>query len=267
MRGLRGLIVGASAALFLVWPGGSLAAGPPPPGANRADCTPPAGTVPVVLVHGTNSDMTVNWPYVSSALTDAGHCVWALDLPDRARVSMVESAGVLRRFVREVRSTTDMKRVSIVGHSLGGVVARYFIRFLEGRHQVQDLISLGSPHLGYESSPENKPIDDAFNTGCESCVEQAAGSDVLSRLNRGDMTPGKRVGYTQIGTDYDEIVTPPENVYLPADRGVSNIRLQERCPDHFVEHLGLAFDPLVLQWIFDALKRRGPADPDAAISC
>jgi len=210
--------------------------------------------------------MTVNWLYLSPRLAEAGYCVWALDLPDRARAPIADQASALRRFVGKVRKLTGARRVSIIGHSIGGTVARYYIRFLSGRKKVDDLISLGTPHKGYVSTEEGKPIDDLYNTGCASCVEQGEGSELITRLNRGDMSPG-RVSYTQIGTVHDEFVGDVNHVFLDPDKRVSNIMLQDRCPDHFVDHLLLAADDLVYQWIHHALRARGPADPSAAVTC
>ena len=48
--------------------------------------------------------------------------------------------------------------------------------------------------------------------------QQAAGSAFLTDLNAGDETPGD-VSYTQITTEYDEIVRPHTSGYLASVRG------------------------------------------------
>jgi hypothetical protein len=72
---------------------------------------------------------------------------------------------------------------------------------------------------------------------------------------------------TQIITVYDEVGTPVANQFLPEDDLVANVVLQERCPNHVVEHLLLAAYPLVLNWIRNALLRPGPADRSASMDC
>lgn len=55
------------------------------------------------------------------------------------------------RLAREVEKTcneTGYERVHVVGHSLGGVVARYYVQCLGGDSRVHTLVTLGSPHHG-----------------------------------------------------------------------------------------------------------------------
>lgn len=51
-------------------------------------------------------------------------------------------------FVDEVRDATGAAEVDIVGHSMGGVVARYYVKLAGGDPHVRRLITLGSPHAG-----------------------------------------------------------------------------------------------------------------------
>jgi triacylglycerol esterase/lipase EstA (alpha/beta hydrolase family) len=62
--------------------------------------------------------------------------------------SVRRSAEHLRRFVDEVRAREQAERVDIVAHSLGGVVARYYIERLGGAAHVGRLVTIGSPHKG-----------------------------------------------------------------------------------------------------------------------
>ncbi len=43
---------------------------------------------------------------------------------------------------------TGYERIHVVGHSLGGVVARYYVQRLGGDARVHTLVTLGSPHSG-----------------------------------------------------------------------------------------------------------------------
>lgn len=110
------------------------------PGANDASCE----GAPVVLVHGTRADGTLNWPHFVRRLLRDGYCPWTLDLPDRGQAPMVQSAEVLAGFVGSVREATGATRVSIVGHSQGGLIGRRFVKFLGGKRAVRDLVSVGT---------------------------------------------------------------------------------------------------------------------------
>ena len=50
--------------------------------------------------------------------------------------------------VAEIRTLTGADKVILVGHSMGGLVARVYLYQLGGRTFVKKLITLGSPHEG-----------------------------------------------------------------------------------------------------------------------
>lgn len=61
-------------------------------------------------------------------------------------------ARQLAWFVDQVQSRTGAPQVDIIGHSMGGVVGRYFVQLLGGDGAVANLITLGSPHIGTDVS-------------------------------------------------------------------------------------------------------------------
>lgn len=62
--------------------------------------------------------------------------------------SIHEMAASLALFIREVTKATGHKKVEIVAHSLGGLVARAAVTEHGVAASVKTLITLGSPHLG-----------------------------------------------------------------------------------------------------------------------
>ena len=103
--------------------------GIPPPGANNPACKPAAAhPYPVILVHGTFGDMTVSWNTIAPALEARGYCVWALDYGNRGTGDIDRSADQLVAFIAKVRSITGAAKVSMIGHSQGGMLARYVDR-------------------------------------------------------------------------------------------------------------------------------------------
>jgi triacylglycerol lipase len=103
--------------------------------------------------------------------------------------------------------------------------------------------------------------------GCVACAQQAAGSELLARLNAGDGFPAP-VDYTMIETRYDTVVTPYESAFAHGrgDR-VTNVLLQDRCPGDLAGHLSITSDPVVAQWVEHALSGNGPADPAFTPRC
>lgn len=74
--------------------------------------------------------------------------------------------------------------------------------------------------------------------------------------------------YTVIETSHDEIVTPYQSAFLPAERGrVTNVLLQRDCPADLSEHVTIPYDPVAIQWILNALGRPCPADPGFRPDC
>jgi pimeloyl-ACP methyl ester carboxylesterase len=58
------------------------------------------------------------------------------------------AAAALARLVERTCEETGYERVHVVGHSLGGVVARYYVQRMGGDARVHTAVSLGSPHAG-----------------------------------------------------------------------------------------------------------------------
>src|SRR3954447_4668251 len=234
-----------------------------PPGANDFTCKPtPAPPAPVVLVHGTLEGATDNWSTVSPQINAAGYCVFALDYGNRGTGDIAASAGQLKRFVDAVLAATGARKVSLVGHSQGGMMPRYYVKFLGGLTKVDDLVGLAPSNHG-TTNPGAIVAGDTF---CPACDQQRAGSPFLVNLNAGDETPGS-VSYTAIETRYDEVVTPYTSAFLAPGPRTANILLQDACPAEVIDHHEMPNDGLAIRWALQALGRPGPADPAHPPSC
>ncbi len=279
MRALLGTLV---AALLL---GGGLAApapasadGLPVPlptspegdaaGVNDWGCAPTAAHPrPVVLVHGTFGDRKHLLENLSGALLAQGYCVFSLDYGNRGTQDIVTSARTLATFTDKVLAATGARKVSMVGHSQGGMMPRYYVKFLGGRRVVDDLVGLVPSNHGTDDTGPGNPLTQAlFGVVCPACVQQNTGSPFLVDLNFGDETPG-RVSYTQVTTRYDEVVTPYLSAYLAPGPRTTNITLQDLCPYDLSEHVGIPTDAVAIQVVLDALGHRGPADPAFRPDC
>src|SRR3954467_5264063 len=150
-------VIATTLTLLALFPASAPAATPSPPGANVA-CTPTAAhPYPVVLVHGTFGNRFDSWQLFSPALKAAGYCVYALDYGSYNGSGLLGIYGVgpiersaqqLADFVRQVRAVTGAAKVDIVGHSQGGMMPRYFIKFLGGDSVVDDLVGLAPSNHG-----------------------------------------------------------------------------------------------------------------------
>jgi hypothetical protein len=235
-----------------------------PPGANDFSCKPSvAHPDPVVLVHGTLFDQTLTWNVIAPVLEHAGYCVFALDYGNRGTQPIAQSATELAPFVQKVLAATGAARVDIVGHSQGGMMPRYYIKFLGGSKYVHDLIGL-APSTHGTTLPVAGPVGEYGD--CPACSQQVVGSAFLRHLNAGNQTPGP-INYTVIESDHDEIVTPYQSAFLPAGPRVTNVLLQDDCPLDPSEHVTIPYDPVAIQWVLNALASSGPANPQFKPDC
>jgi triacylglycerol esterase/lipase EstA (alpha/beta hydrolase family) len=234
-----------------------------PVGANDWTCRPTAERPePAVIVHGTFGDRASLLDALSSSLKSEGYCVFALDYGDRATGPVEESAAQLKEFVDDVLAATGAQRVSMVGHSQGGMMPRYYIKYLGGDGLVEDLVGLAPSNHGTSVGGGS---GSGSTEGCASCDQQQAGSEFLEALNTPDETPGD-VDYTQVVTRYDEVVVPYTSGFLAGDRS-TNLTLQDYCAANTAEHLTIPMDRQAIAWVLEAFGREGPADPAAPVGC
>lgn len=154
---------------------------------------------------------------------------------------------------------TGAERVSMVGHSQGGMMPRHYLKFLGGTAVVDDLVGMAPSNHG-------TTITQGDSSGCRACEQQAAGSAFLQRLNAGDETPGE-VSYTQITTRYDQVVVPHTSGYLTEGPRTTNLTLQDVCPLDTSDHLLIPTSTTTIAIALDALTREGPAREDVQVAC
>ena len=246
--------------------------GSSPPGSNDWRCRPSAAhPYPVVLVHGTFGDMTDSWQALAPLLANNGYCVFALDYggppgdPIQATGDIPTSAAQLGTFVHRVLDTTGASKVDVVGHSQGGMMPRWYIKFLGGAQTVHTLVGLapsnhGTTFNGLATLARSFPGAPAVVAGlCQACEQQFVGSTFLQTLNAGGDTVAGPT-YTVIETKYDTVVTPYASAFLTGPH-VTNITLQDQCAADLVDHLGIIYDAIALGDVLDALDPAHAAAP------
>ncbi|MFF7102654.1 esterase/lipase family protein [Streptomyces nigra] len=253
----------------------------PSSGWNDYSCKPSAAHPrPVVLVHGTFANSVDNWLFLAPYLTDRGYCVFSLDygqLPGvpffHALGPIDKSAEQLSAFVDKVLAATGAGKADLVGHSQGGMMPRYYLKFLGGAPKVNALVGIAPNNHGTTLSglanllPYFPGAGDLLNAATPALAQQVAGSDFMERLNAGgDTVPGVR--YTVIATQYDEVVTPYRTQFLSGS-SVKNVLIQDKCALDLSEHalVGLT-DRIAFHEVANALDpaRATPTTCASAIS-
>jgi triacylglycerol esterase/lipase EstA (alpha/beta hydrolase family) len=246
-----------------------------PPGANDWSCKPTAAHPrPVVLVHGTFADMSDSWQALSPLLKNNGYCVFALNYGSYSGSAAIGVYGVgeirnsakeLAAFVDKVLAETGASKVDLVGHSQGGMMPRYYLKFLGGAEKVHALVGLSPSNHGttldglFTLASFFPGASEFTGTLCPACEEQEAGSAFLAELNSGGETvPG--VEYTVIQTRYDQVVTPYTSAFLSGSN-VNNVLLQNQCILDLGDHLSMPYDHIADADVLTALDPAHPRHP------
>ncbi|MFJ9579931.1 esterase/lipase family protein [Streptomyces sp. NPDC101191] len=235
-------------------------------GWNDFSCKPSAEHPrPVVLVHGTFGNSVDNWLGLAPYLVNRGYCVFSLDYGQLPGVPLFhglgpvdKSAEQLAAYVDRVLAATGARKADLVGHSQGGMMPRYYLKFLGGADKVNALVGIAPDNHGTTLSGLTKLLpyfpgaEDLLKTSTPGLADQIVGSAVLTKLNAGgDTVPGVR--YTVIATRYDEVVTPYQSGWLSGPN-VSNVLLQDRCALDLSEHVAIGtVDRIVFHEVGNAL--------------
>lgn len=265
LRPLTALLLTAAVAVVPA-AGVAQAADAPSHGWNDYSCKPSAAHPrPVVLVHGTFGNSVDNWLALAPYLEDRDYCVFSLDYGQLSGVPLFhglgpidKSAEQLKTFVDKVLAATGASETDLVGHSEGGLMPRYYLKFLGGAAKVDALVGIAPDNHGTTLSgltnllPYFPGIGDFLTTNTPALADQVVGSAFLTKLNEGgDTVPG--VTYTVLATKYDEVVTPYRSQFLSGS-GVHNVLLQDLCPLDLSEHVAIGlFDRIAFHEVANAL--------------
>jgi triacylglycerol esterase/lipase EstA (alpha/beta hydrolase family) len=238
----------------------------PSSGWNNYSCKPSAAHPrPVVLVHGTFGNSVDNWLALAPYLESRGYCVYSLDYGQLTGVPLFnglgpidKSAGQLQVFVDKVLAATGAAKADLVGHSQGGMMPRYYLKFLGGATKVNALVGIAPDNHGTTLSglanllPYFPGAEDLLSAATPGLADQVAGSAFLTKLNAGGDTVAG-VHYTVIATKYDEVATPYSAQFLSGS-DVHNVLLQDLCGLDLSEHVAIGiFDRIAYHEVANAL--------------
>ncbi|MFJ2129761.1 esterase/lipase family protein [Streptomyces sp. NPDC088846] len=151
------------------------------------------------------------------------------------------AAELLGRHVEEICARTGHHEVDIVGHSLGGLIARYYVQRLGGDQRVRTLVTLGTPHGGTAVAPlaSAHPIVRQMRTD----------SAPIEELRR--PAPGCRTRFVSFWSELDQVIVPAEAACIDhPDLDALNVRVSG------IGHLALPVHPTVATAVRQALESR-----------
>lgn len=108
-----------------------------------------AAKAPVLLVQGTGATAKDNWSWTYEPALDKLGIPWcAVDLPDHATSDVQVAGEYVVAAIRDVHARAGRK-VDIIGHSQGGMVPRWALRFWpDTRAMVDDVIGFAPSNHG-----------------------------------------------------------------------------------------------------------------------
>lgn len=192
--------------------------------------------VPVVLVHGYLCNHRI-WDTTAAQLRAQGHAVFAVDL-EPVFTSIDDYAPILESAVTSALLNSGQTQVALVGHSMGGLAIRAWMR-KHGTDRVARVLTLGTPHQGTKL---------AKGSGTPNGLQMLWGSPWLATLAQGEDDAVRSLLRIAI-TPQDNIVYPQRPQTLP---GITPTVF------HGIGHLQMCLDPDVNAWVLRELADLPP---------
>lgn len=161
-----------------------------------------AASTPVVLVHGWVDNRSV-FTVLRRQLHRRGFANVVTMNYSVVTHDVVKAAERLGTLVEALCERTGHDSVHVVGHSMGGLVARYYVQRLGGDVRVSTLVTLGTPHAGTR----------AAHLFVGRAVSQLRrGSPVIREL--AGPAPGCATRFVSFWSDLDHVVVPHDSARL-----------------------------------------------------
>jgi pimeloyl-ACP methyl ester carboxylesterase len=196
-----------------------------------------AGT-PIILIHGVIDNRSI-FLLLRRSLRGRGFGrTYALNYSPFTD-DIAEVAERLGTLIDDVCEQTGYERVHIIGHSMGGLVARYYVQRLGGDRHVHTVCTLGTPHGGtWPAQFVPWPV----------IRQMSPASDIIESLR--EPAQGCRTRFIAFWSDLDQLVIPKRNARIEHD--------DLRARNVFVKgvgHMSLPVDRRVVHEISTALAQ------------
>jgi triacylglycerol lipase len=194
-----------------------------------------AGT-PILLVHGIIDNHTV-FALMRRQLLRRGFSSIHTFSYSPLTLDVRRTAERMSREIDAICEASGSEQIHLVGHSLGGLIARYYIQRLGGDERVHTCVTLGTPHQGTLAArllpwPLIKQV--------------RPDSDLMAEL--AEPAPGCRTRFVAFYSDVDQLIVPQRRGRIRhPDLLASNVRVRG------VGHLSLPFHGEVVHRITGAL--------------
>ena len=191
------------------------------------------GKQPILLVHGYGCSRGVWW-LLRRRLEAAGHTVASVSLAP-PYISLGRLEPLLNQRIEEICAATGSPQVTLICHSMGGLVARCYLA-RHGNQRVARLITLATPHQGSDLSQigfgQNSREMTSGSLWLQDMAAEPLGVPAISLRNA-----------------YDNYVMPQDNQRLP---GAQDIELPP------VGHIAMLYDYRIACRLIELLQPGTP---------
>jgi triacylglycerol lipase len=196
-----------------------------------------AGT-PILLVHGMADNRSIFTLLRRGLLRRGFGRVLTVDYSPLT-TDVRAAAADLADHVEQLVADSGYERLHVIGHSLGGLIARYYVQRLGGHERVHTLVTLGTPHGG--TLP-------AHLLPATLGRQLRPGSALLREL--AEAAPGVGTRFVAYWSDLDQLIVPKRNARIVhPDLRVRNELVRR------VGHMSLPIDPRVVHGISTQLAQ------------
>jgi pimeloyl-ACP methyl ester carboxylesterase len=162
---------------------------------------------PVILLHGFGTSSAVTAPLARYLRRELGRPVIRVPLGGRLPIHLGDVRKSAQRVLDEIerRALADgFPHVDVVGHSLGGLVATYLLKALDGGRRVRRVVTLGTPHRGTPAALLGALLLGFFS---RAIWQMIPGSPLLRQLGKLPVPAGSEI--VAVSSDADNLVPVP----------------------------------------------------------
>jgi pimeloyl-ACP methyl ester carboxylesterase len=201
------------------------------------------GPNPVLVIGGYDANQD-KLESLRAWLGGRGYSAYSMVLPGNptGSAAIADSAQAVADKVAEIQRQTGAWKVDLVGHSMGGLAQRHFVKFLGGLDQVGTYVDYGTPEQGEQLGL----LCYALYPGCRDLVPDSA---FINALNADPAIPPGLPAYHLFTEGGGGEKNP-----LP---GATNRSIQSFCPGRQVDHADEPIDG-AMQQLIDSALRGGP---------
>lgn len=197
-----------------------------------------AAEVPILLVHGYFQNRG-GLLFMQRSLKKHGFKSVHVFSYNPVRKSIPEMANCLSNRVEQVMARTGAKQIHLVGHSLGGLICRYYVEKMSCSKKVHTLVTVATPHNGTVM---------AYGGRSPAARQMRPDSEFIQIMKKSRKP--RSVRYVSYYSNLDAIVLPARSAILSNGNGsnVKNILV------HDMGHLSLLISPELIASVGSTLS-------------